>query len=116
MVVKKFEELIAWQKSQDLAIVIYSNFENIKDFSFKNQICSAVISISNNIAEGFDRSSDSDFTRFLYIALASTSEVRSMLYLSERLNYLSLQTRDILIDLTNEVSKIIRVLIKSLNR
>ncbi len=115
MSVKRFEELIAWQKAQDLAVEIYRFFSDIKDFGFRNQICSAVTSISNNIAEGFDRSSNADFMRFLYISLASCSEVKSMLYLGCRLNYISLDNKDKLINTSDEVSKIIRGLIKSLN-
>ncbi|MDB5226793.1 MAG: ribosomal protein [Bacteroidota bacterium] len=67
MVFKSFEDIIAWQKAQDVAVEIYTVFGMDKDFSFRNQICSAVVSISNNIAEGFDRSSDADFSRFLYM-------------------------------------------------
>ena len=43
---------------------------------------------SNNIAEGFDRSSDADFSRFLYIAIGSASETKSMPYLAERLKFI----------------------------
>ncbi len=88
MAIQKFEDIIAWQKAQDLAVVIYNIFKGSKDFAFKDQICRAVISISNNIAEGFDRSSDADFSRLLFIALASCSETKSMLYLAEKLGYI----------------------------
>ncbi len=114
MGVKRFEDLIAWQKAQDFAVEIYKAFEKLKDFTFRNQIFSAVTSISNNIAEGFDRSSKADFNRFLYISIASCSEVKSMLYLAERLNYIKTEDRNILIDQGNEVSRIIRGLIKSI--
>ncbi|HAR20321.1 MAG TPA: hypothetical protein DCR46_06630 [Cytophagales bacterium] len=46
------------------------------------------MSVSNNLAKGFDRSSDVDFPRFLYLSLAYCSEVKSMLYLAERLSYI----------------------------
>ncbi len=64
MAIQRFEDIIAWQKAQDLAVSIYNYFSKITDYSFKDQICRASISISNNIAEGFDRSSDADFSRF----------------------------------------------------
>jgi four helix bundle protein len=80
--IQKFEDIIAWQKAQDIAVEIYSVFKNNKDFGFRDQIYRAAVSISNNIAEGFDRSSDAEFVRFLYISLGSCSEVKSMLYLS----------------------------------
>ncbi|MBY0424691.1 MAG: four helix bundle protein [Cytophagales bacterium] len=71
MGIQRFGDIIAWQKAQDLAVNIYSLFENLKDYSFKDQICRASVSVSNNIAEGFDRSSDAEFSRFLYMAIAS---------------------------------------------
>ena len=115
MKIEKFEDIIAWQKAQDFAVRIYAAFDKIKDFGFKNQICRAVVSISNNIAEGFDRSSDAEFAKFLYIALASCSEVRSMLYLAARLNYIALDNKNKMLKQSNEISKIIRGLIKSLS-
>ncbi|NHB69180.1 four helix bundle protein [Perlabentimonas gracilis] len=115
MKIERFEEIIAWQKAQDVAVDIYFSFSNAKDYSFKDQICRASVSISNNIAEGFDRGTDADFTRFLYIATASCSEVRSMLYLAERLKYIEIQKRDDLINNCLEISRLIKGFIKSLN-
>ena len=114
MKIQKFEDIIAWQKSQDLTVEIYLIFKNSNDFGFKNQIQRASVSISNNIAEGFDRISDKEFVRFLYISLGSCSEVKSMLYLSNRLNYLTLEQSEKLINQANEIGKIIRGLIKSI--
>ncbi len=114
MIIQKFEDLIAWQKSQELASLIYKTFQELRDFGFKDQIFRAVISISNNIAEGFDRSSDADFIRFLYYALGSCSEVKSMLYLSIRLNILNNEKAILLLSHVSEISKIINGLIKSL--
>ncbi|RYD69672.1 MAG: four helix bundle protein, partial [Sphingobacteriales bacterium] len=88
MAIKCFEDVIAWQKAQEIAVMIYTNFKTSSDWDFRNQICRASVSISNNIAEGFDRGTKPEFRRFLYIALASNSEVRSMLYLALRLNYI----------------------------
>jgi four helix bundle protein len=88
MVIHKFEDIIAWQKAQDTTVAIYSAFGSLPDLAFKGQITRAAVSVSNNIAEGFDRSSDADFTRFLYMAIGSCSEVKSMLYLAKRLNYI----------------------------
>lgn len=71
MVISKFEDLICWQKGQDFGVSIYGKFRESKDSGFRDQICKAAVSISNNIAEGFDRGSDADFTRFLYYAIGS---------------------------------------------
>jgi four helix bundle protein len=113
MKIQKFEDIIAWQKAQDLAVVVYKSFNDSRDFGFKDQIQRA--SVSNNIAEGFDRMSDKEFVRFLYIAQASCSEVKSMLYLSNRLNYLDSETTKQFVENANEIGRIIRGLIKSLS-
>lgn len=101
MKISKFEDLIVWQKSQDLAVLVYSLFKGNKDFSFVNQITRASVSISNNIAEGFDRKSNKEYIQFLYIALGSNSETKSMLYLAKRLNFISENDFQNTIQLTN---------------
>lgn len=74
---KKFEDIIAWQNARELVLTIYRDFKNIRDFSFKDQIQRAAISVMNNIAEGFERRGDKEFKKFLYIAkvLAAKLEV-----------------------------------------
>lgn len=114
MKIHRFEEIIAWKKAQDLAVNIYQAFGASKDFGFRDQICRASVSVSNNIAEGFERSSDADFSRFLYFSIGSCSEIKSMLYLAERLNYITTSEKDVLIEQCNETSKIIRGLLKYL--
>lgn len=87
--VEKFEDLIVWQDSRELVKQIYQQFSNLKDWSFRDQIQRASISIMNNIAEGFERNSDNDFKRFLIIAKASCGEVRSMIYTAQDLDYIT---------------------------
>ena len=82
MRIEKFEDIIAWQKSKEFALEIYNLFENCKDYSFRDQIQRAAISVMNNIAEGFERKSNKDFQKFLFISKASCGEIRSMLYLA----------------------------------
>lgn len=116
MRVSKFEDLLVWQKSIDLAITVYKLFEKNQDWGFKNQIQRASVSIANNIAEGFDRSSDKEFKRFLFIALGSASEVRSMNYLSFKLNYVSAEEYIKCNISLIEISKMLNGLSRSLNR
>ena len=114
MKIEKFEDIIAWQKSSALATEIYKSFRLLKDYSFRDQIQRAVISISNNIAEGYERQSNKEFSKFLYIAKGSCAEVRSMLFVAMELKYLSKTDFDRLSLLSNEVSKIISGFIKTL--
>ena len=114
MAIRKFEDIVVWQKSQDIAVKIYGHFPNAPDFGFRDQITRASVSISNNIAEGFERNSNPDFKRFLYFAVASNSEVKSMLYLSKRLNFLNNKEANSLIQDSNEITKMLYGLIKSM--
>lgn len=114
MGIHRFEDLIAWQKGQDLAIDVYKNFNTCKDWEFRNQLTRAVVSISNNIAEGFDRNTNREFKQFLHISRASCSEVKSMLYLARRLGYLPDDNAVKLINQSVEISRIINGLIKSI--
>jgi four helix bundle protein len=107
MAIQKFENIIAWQKAQDIAVDIYQIIGTSRDFGFKDQLTRALVSISNNIAEGFDRSSNAEFIRFLYYSLGSCSEVKSMLYLGNRLEYFSEIQRELYVNQCTEISKII---------
>jgi four helix bundle protein len=75
---KDFEDMEVWQDAQDLAVEVYEDFAGVRDFSFCDQIKRAVVSITNNIAEGSERTTPTDFSRFLDIAKGSCGEVRSM--------------------------------------
>ena len=114
MTFTKFEEINVWQKSIDFAALIYSEFNKIKDYSFKDQINRASVSISNNIAEGFDRGSKLEFVRFLKISRGSCSEVKSMLYLAKKLSYINEQNFDFLINYSTDIHKMLNALIKYL--
>jgi four helix bundle protein len=116
MKINCFEDIQAWQKAQDPAVYICQNFQQIKDFSFKDQIFHASVSVSNNIAEGFDRDSDNEFKRFLYIARGSNSEVKSMLYLAVRLGYLTEIQFNEGVELSKSTAKLINGFITYLRR
>lgn len=60
-----------------------------RDFGFRSQVQKAAVSIMNNIAEGFERSTDDDFARFLDMAKGSAGEVASMYYVAEDLTYVA---------------------------
>ena len=112
--ISKFEEILSWQKSRDLTIAIYKAFKDSKDFGFKNQIERASVSIMNNIAEGYERKSNKEFSYFLYVAKGSCAEVRSMLYLAKDLNTISPSKFDEFYNLSLEISKLLSGLIKTL--
>jgi four helix bundle protein len=114
MKIEKFEDILSWQKSQELVLLVYRIFKSNRDFSFTGQIKRAAVSISNNIAEGFERKSNNEFKRFLYIAKGSSGEVRSMAYLALELNYIPKLDFEKISNLTQEICKLISGLIKTL--
>jgi four helix bundle protein len=114
MKIEQFEDILAWQKAKIMTLKIYSLMKNQKDFGFRDQLCRASVSVMNNIAEGFERKSDSEFKHFLFIAKGSCGEVRSMLYLATELNYINKEEYLFLINQSSEVSKMISGLIKTL--
>jgi four helix bundle protein len=83
--IKRFEDIKAWQAARELVSAVYrvsgkGKFE--KDFGLRDQIRRAAVSVMSNIAEGFERCSDKEFNRFLYIAKGSAGEVRSHLFVA----------------------------------
>lgn len=114
MKIEKFEDILIWQKAKELVIEIYKIFLHNRDFSFRDQIQRAAISIMNNIAEGFERKTNNEFRNFLFIAKGSCGEVRSMLYLARELNYLRQAEFDNFYRVSVEISKMLSGLIKTL--
>ncbi len=113
-----FEEIIAWQKARELNVKIYritNQNEFAKDYGLRDQIRKSIISVSSNIAEGFERETSKEFKRFLYIAKASIGEVRSQLYLSNDLAYISKDKFEELYQDALDISKMLSGLIKYLN-
>ena len=85
---ERFEQLPVWQDAMRLAERIFamtgrSAFGRLREV--RDQIRRAALSISNNIAEGFERGTTAELLSFLYIARGSAGEVRSMLIFCERL-------------------------------
>lgn len=110
----RFEDIIAWQKAKELTKLIYSSFENTRDFAFKDQIQRASVSIMNSIAEGFERQTNNEFKYFLYVSKGSCGEVRSMLALAYELNKIDIKVYEETYSMSEEISKILSGLIKTL--
>ncbi|MBW6500172.1 MAG: four helix bundle protein [Bacteroidales bacterium] len=114
MKVDRFEDLLVWKKSKELAVIIYKHFESIKDYGFREQILRASVSVMNNIAEGFERKTNNEFKQFLFIAKGSSGELRSMLYLALETNKISESEFKSLCNSSLEISKMLSGLIKKL--
>ncbi len=121
MYYKRFEELPVWIAAIDLAARVLWLTESAslaRVRGLKGQLDRAVVSISNNIAEGFDRGTNKDLIRFIHIARGSTAEVRSMLALLNIMKIDLAQASEIL-ELsarTEEISKQLGAWAESLKR
>ena len=90
--VERFEDLEVWQRARRLANLIY-DFTEVevfkRDFSLRDQIRRAAISILSNIAEGFESRTQVMFIEYLGRAKASSGELRAQLYLVFDRKYIS---------------------------
>jgi four helix bundle protein len=114
MRIERFEDILAWQKTKNMTVIIYRLFEQSKDYAFKDQIQRASASIMNNISEGFERKGNKEFAHFLYIAKGSCGEVRSMLILAKELNTIPDKDFEQLFVQSEEISKMLSGFIKKL--
>ena len=92
MKLTRFEDLECWREATSLAIEVYqasSDGEINKDFVLREQIRRAAVSIASNIAEGKERETIAEFIRFLYIARGSAGELRTQLYIANKIGYLN---------------------------
>ena len=107
-----FEDLVVWKRSIKLATDVYTAFRSCKDFGLKDQVTRAAVSVSSNIAEGYERNSDRQFAQFLLIAKGSCGELRSQLYICEKAGIISTERARTLQSDAKEISKMIQGLIR----
>ena len=108
----KFEDMYVWKASIQLAKLVYHHFDHSNVYSLKDQLLKTSISISSNIAEGFERQTNKEFIRFLYIAKASCGELRSQIHLSKELNIIQKAEADQLLKRAYGVSAMLHKLIR----
>ena len=103
-----FEDLPVWKSAKELAVAVYkitAQSKISKDYGLSNQIQRAAVSVSINIAEGFERGGKQEFIQFLYVARGSCGELRSQLGICKDVNYLSESEYNQINALAIEVSK-----------
>lgn len=110
--INRFEDIVAWQKARKVYSILFKSFKANRDFSFKDQLLRAQLSIMNNIAEGFERRSRKEWVQYLYIAKGSCSEVRSMLYIALDNAYLTKNEFEAIKKEVEGISKMLQGLIK----
>jgi four helix bundle protein len=89
--ISSFKELIVWQKSNELCLLIYTfteSFPKKEDFSLTSQMRRCALSIPSNIAEGYRRNHRKEYIQFLQIAYGSASELETQLSIAHQVSYL----------------------------
>jgi four helix bundle protein len=117
--VKRFEDLVAWQKARELTRLVYSisgNSRFAQDWGLRDQIRRASVSVLSNVAEGFDRAGQAEFRQFLVIAKGSCAEVRAQAYVALDVGYVSKDQFEAIYTLAEETGRIINGLRASIAR
>lgn len=112
MAYRSFEELDVWQRACRQAVEIFRTFDDCKNWSLRDQVQRAALSVPSNIAEGCERNSAPDFKRFLNIALGSNAELRTQLYIAARIGIVA--AVDAMVAENKEISAMLHGLRKSL--
>lgn len=109
-----FEDLEVWKKACRLAVRLYSLLRENRDYSLKDQMLRAAVSIASNIAEGSERNSLVDFRRYLSVAKGSAAELRTQVYISGSIGVLNQEDTLELVDELKVISKMLQGLATSL--
>jgi four helix bundle protein len=117
--VRHYRELIVWQKAMDLVMKVYEASECFPQrelFGLTNQLRRSAVSIASNIAEGQGRNTTAEFLRFLSIARGSLQELETQVLIACRLRYMETVVEQALIGRTDEISRLISGLTRSLSQ
>lgn len=117
--VKRFEDLEVWQRARALTRKIYgltklNPFSG--DFGLRDQIQRASVSAMSNVAEGFERGTNKEFAKYVFISKGSVGEVRSLLYVALDQQYITDQQFKTAFDECVRISQLCWGLIRHLQR
>lgn len=117
--IERFEDLTSWQKTRELNRLVYDVTKKgafARDFSLRDQIRRASVSVVSNLAAGFERGGDREFVQLLSNAKGSCGEMRCQLYAALDKNYLSAMEFKELYARSMEVRRLISGFMRYLRR
>ncbi|MGE5213553.1 MAG: four helix bundle protein [Nitrospirota bacterium] len=115
MAFRSFEDLEVWQRSCRLAVDVFKTYASCRNFTLQDQVQRSALSVPSNVAEGYERNSDKEFIRFLNIAKGSGAELRTQLYISRKLDFLTRSDFNRLVAESKEISKMLHGLSKAVS-
>ncbi|WP_064791761.1 four helix bundle protein [Shewanella woodyi] len=110
----QYEQLEVWKRSFFLSVRVYQLFSESRDYGFKDQICRSGLSVPSNIAEGLERESNKEKSRFLSIAKGSVGELKTQVMIAKEINYLSKEESSYLSSECEQISKMLGAFINTL--
>jgi four helix bundle protein len=114
MAYQSFEDLEVWKKALGFSVKVYEILKGTRDFGLRDQMTRAAVSIASNIAEGAERDSKPEFTRFLHIAKGSAAELRTQIYVAGKIGVITDEKAKELVEELKVLSKQLHSLIKHL--
>jgi four helix bundle protein len=116
MAYQSFEKLEVWKRACRLAVAVSCALRESKQYSLRDQMQRAAISVPSNIAEGSERDSRKDFIRFLRIAKGSAAELRTQCYIAKKLELITKKEAEEFVQETKELSAMLQGLVRSLEK
>ncbi len=113
MAYRSFEDLEVWKRGCQLAVQVYQSLRETREYTLRDQMQRAAVSIPSNIAEGSERGGK-DFARFLRVARGSASELRTQCYIAAKIGLLTPEQRSDFVRELKEISKMLTGLARSL--
>lgn len=109
--IQSFEDFTVFQEAMKLAIDVYNALKECKDFGVRDQMRRSSLSVPSNIAEGFERGTNREFIRFLYISKGSAGELRTQVKFAVTVGILPLEQGEDFIKRCKHISSMLQNLI-----
>jgi four helix bundle protein len=117
---RDFRKIVAWQKADDLALLVYKvsgeRFPRHEAYGLTSQMRRAAVSVAANIVEGSGKQYLTEFRQFLYTARASLSEVEYYIHLADRLGYLPAEEKTCIEQAEAEAARTLQGFINSVEQ
>ena len=110
---QSFEDLDVWKRACRLAVRIYAELKGCRDYGLKDQMTRAAVSVPSNIAEGHERGTTKEFVRYLRIASGSAAELRTQLYIAQKIGVLENKLAEEIIEECKGIGAMLHALAKS---